>query len=61
VRTDSRTLPGQDSTDTMGRVLGLPGSRVMAAAEVRGELELVVETTGARTGVSWVWGGGEPA
>ncbi len=50
MRTDSRTLPVTDTPDTVGRLLGLPGFRVTAAAEVAGELELVVEMTQDWTG-----------
>lgn len=41
---------GGGVADPAGVVLGLPGFRVLAAGEVAGELEVVVETTAERTG-----------
>lgn len=55
MRTDSRTLPGSSVSTTSGevgagRLLELPGFRVLAVAEYAHEVELFVETTAGETG-----------
>jgi len=55
VRTDSRTLAGGSAGTVSGevgagRLLGLPGFRVLAVAEYADEVELFLETTAEETG-----------